>query len=100
MMRFLSRRHPDVLGPDFHQIDLVQKLSCKGLPRHEIAQHMGIDDRLLDRWADACLEIRDALSVNDAIHHCLTTGLDEPSRDSLHMPAGSWRVPDVRRHRR
>ena len=68
MLKFVSERRPGPLPPDDRQIDHVQELSYKGLSRRAIAAEVGIDAWLLDRWAEQCAEIRDALSVSDAIN--------------------------------
>ena len=68
MLKFVSERRPGALPPGDRQIDHVQELSYKGLSRRAIAAEVGIDEWLLDRWAEQCVEVRDALSVSNAIN--------------------------------
>ena len=63
------------LKPGISEIDRIQQLSYKGLRRPAMSAELGIDERLLNRWADQNCEIRDALSVNDAIHQFVATDI-------------------------
>ena len=86
--------------PEVGQIDRVQELSYKGLPRELIAAEIGIDERLLARWSEESAEIRDALSVSDAIHlfHAPSLVMQDSSR--LPTSISAEHSVDVQRQRR
>ena len=65
-IRALRLSHDDV--------DKIQMLSRKGLLRRSMCLELDINEQTLDSWARVNCEVRDALSVNDAIRAVRTRG--------------------------